>query len=102
LNNLEISILIIGWLANIVIVITNFPQTIKTIRTRSVKDLSLPTYMSLAFGLMLFVIYGVLLSQWALIIGNLISLLTVIPILVIKIKDVTKKDEIPCIVPMQN
>lgn len=102
MNRLELAILIIGWVANIVIVVTNFPQAIKTIRTRSVKDLSLPTYITLTIGLTLWVVYGGLMLQWSIVIGNIISLGFVIPILIIKIIDVKKQSEIPCIVPMQN
>ncbi len=62
------------------------PQTIKLYKTKSAKDLSLWTYVVLAVGTLLWVIYGVLLKQPPIYIANIICFLLASIILFLKFK----------------
>ncbi|MBM4157952.1 MAG: hypothetical protein FJ216_04125 [Ignavibacteria bacterium] len=62
------------------------PQAIKAIRTKHTKDISLPMLIMLVFGIILWVIYGILISNIPLIGANTISLILNITLLSLKIK----------------
>ncbi|MAH03504.1 hypothetical protein CMI39_01815 [Candidatus Pacearchaeota archaeon] len=62
------------------------PQAIKTINTKSTKDISLLMYLSLIIGVILWLVYGILIKDLPLIIANGISLIFVTIILTMKIK----------------
>lgn len=51
-----------------------FPQAIKTIRTRETGGLSLMMYLLLVAGVALWMIYGLLIGSWPLIIANAVTL----------------------------
>jgi MtN3 and saliva related transmembrane protein len=82
-NNL---ITFIGLLAGTCTTISFFPQIRKIYRTRRTRDLSLPTYVLLDMGLLLWVVYGVALHQIAVIIPNLIIFVLNSYIIVMKLK----------------
>lgn len=60
------------------------PQAIYTIRTRDTDGIAMPTFLLLGFGSIFFVIQGLMLENWPLIITNLIT--TVSSIIVFGIK----------------
>lgn len=62
------------------------PQVIKTLREKDTKSLSLPMYLILTSGLLLWLTYGILIKDWALIIANSITGILALIILVAKIK----------------
>ena len=62
------------------------PQAIKTIKTRHTKDISLWTYLILAVGLALWFIYGLLITDWPIILANGVTLLFVGTIFLLKLK----------------
>lgn len=68
---------IIGFLAAILGTICWLPQTIKTWRTREVKDLSIWANLLILATVILWLIYGVLLGAWPLIVANVISIVLV-------------------------
>jgi MtN3 and saliva related transmembrane protein len=65
---------IIGLSAAVCTTISFLPQTIKTIKTKQIKGLSLIMYSLLTFGLFLWFIYGFLRKDYPIIIANGISL----------------------------
>lgn len=67
----------IGFLAAILGTICWLPQTLKTWRTREVKDLSLWANLLILATVILWLVYGFLLGAWPLIIANVISILLV-------------------------
>lgn len=81
----ELFIMLIGFIATGLTTISALPQTIKTLRTRSTKDISLVTYALLNIGLVVWLFYGIILHQLPIIIGNLLSLCFCIPILIMTI-----------------
>ncbi|RKS19033.1 MtN3 and saliva related transmembrane protein [Flavobacterium endophyticum] len=64
---------IIGILAAFFTTIANFPQAYKIIKEKTSKGVSANTYLVLLTGTSLWVIYGILQSDWPLIIANAIS-----------------------------
>ena len=64
---------IIGFLAAILGTICWLPQTIKTWRSREVNDLSLWANLLVLATVILWLIYGILLGAWPLIVANVIS-----------------------------
>ena len=51
-----------------------FFQIAKILKTKSVKDISLPMFIVFCIGLTLWLIYGVAIKNWPLIIVNVISI----------------------------
>ena len=63
-----------------------FPQVIRIYRTRQTRDISLPMYIILAIGVALWVVYGILLQGWAIIIANAIVLPLCLYIVIMKLR----------------
>ncbi len=66
---------LIGLVAAACTTLAFLPQAIKTWRTRSTGDLSLPMFLLMTFGVALWMVYGLVLGDWPLIIGNAVTLL---------------------------
>ncbi len=77
---------IFGFIAALLTTSAFLPQVIKTIREKDTKSLSLPMYIILTAGLLLWLTYGILIKDWALIIANSITGLLALIILIAKIK----------------
>ena len=80
----EITALILGWIGNILVILLNFPQMIQTVKTKSTKDLNIWTYVLLSVVLISLFIYGILIRQYPIIFGNIISFIIMSPILILK------------------
>ncbi|MEK7287614.1 MAG: SemiSWEET transporter [Elusimicrobiota bacterium] len=61
-----------------------FPQVIKSWRTGKTKDISLLMYLLLAVGIILWLVYGILRRDTALIFANSVSLVATFIILFLK------------------
>jgi MtN3 and saliva related transmembrane protein len=68
------SIDLVGALAAILTTAAFIPQAIKTIRTRDTSGLSLTMYVLLLAGVTLWMVYGIILGSWPLILSNAIVL----------------------------
>jgi MtN3 and saliva related transmembrane protein len=64
----------VGALAAILTTAAFIPQAIKTIRTRDTSGLSLSMYVLLLAGVTLWMVYGIILGSWPLILSNAIVL----------------------------
>ncbi|MCK0126798.1 SemiSWEET family transporter [Gelidibacter sp. F2691] len=62
------------------------PQTLRTWRTRQTKDLSLSTNLLVLLSVTLWLIYGVMLAAWPMVIANAIAIALVGSIIVAKLK----------------
>jgi MtN3 and saliva related transmembrane protein len=62
------------------------PQVIRTWRTRSTRDISLGMFLLTAFGLVLWLIYGVAMGDWPLIVADAVSLIFAVTILGLKLR----------------
>ncbi len=67
----------IGFIAAILGTICWLPQTIKTWRTRETKDLSLSANLLVLATVALWLIYGIAIDAWPLIVANVISVILV-------------------------
>lgn len=65
--------IIIGYLAAICMVLGYMPQAIYTIRTRDTDGIAMPTFILMGLGSLFFVIQGFILSNWPLVITNVIT-----------------------------
>lgn len=80
---------LIGFVAAACTTVSFAPQLIKAWRTRSTEDISLGMYLILTFGILMWLIYGVLLSDAPLIVANGITLALASGILFLKITQTT-------------
>jgi MtN3 and saliva related transmembrane protein len=78
--------LIIGLIAASLTTFAFLPQSIRAIRTRHTKDISLPMLLMLEFGVVVWIIYGTLISDIPLLAANSISFIFVTITLVLKLK----------------
>lgn len=65
---------IVGIFAGFFTTIATLPQIIKAYKTKSLDDVSLLMFVSIVFGLALWLIYGILIQSFAIIMWNVISL----------------------------
>ncbi len=62
------------------------PQTLRAIRHRDVASLSLVTFSAFGLGILLWLVYGLLIGSWPVIIANAVSLALNLAIVVQKIR----------------
>jgi MtN3 and saliva related transmembrane protein len=77
---------IIGLIAGTFTTISFFPQVIRVCKTRSTRDISLWMFLLFTIGVLLWLIYGIYLQQWPVILSNLLTLISAVIILVFKMK----------------
>lgn len=77
---------IIGLLAAVISSVSMMPQVIKVHVTKKTDDLSLGAFSVLATGLFLWFIYGILIGEWPVILGNAMGLTLTLYIVVMKIR----------------
>jgi MtN3 and saliva related transmembrane protein len=77
---------LIGSVAGISTTGAFLPQVIRTWRTRSTDDISLGMFLLTAFGLFLWLIYGLALNDWPLIVTDAVSLILAVTILGLKLR----------------
>ncbi|HET57723.1 MAG TPA: hypothetical protein ENN35_04680 [Deltaproteobacteria bacterium] len=76
----------IGLAAAVLSSLAMTPQVIKIYRTRQTGDLSLPAFLSLATGLFLWLVYGVMIGAMPVIVGNAVGFSLVMYVVVMKLK----------------
>lgn len=77
---------IIGYTAAILTTLSFVPQVIKTWKTRSTKDISLSMFVAFCIGVFLWMVYGIMLMSWPIIMANAVALLLGATILLLKIR----------------
>lgn len=80
------SVQTLGLIAGAFVVVASLPQIFKIIKTKRTSDISLPMYIILNIGIFLWMVYGFLTQQIAIIITNVIFQLVNLIILFLKIK----------------
>lgn len=75
---------IIGYTASICMILGYLPQAIVTIRTRDTDGIAMPTFCMLGLGSIFFVVQGIMLSNWPLVITNVIT--TICSVIIFGIK----------------
>jgi MtN3 and saliva related transmembrane protein len=76
----------IGALASVLTTISFVPQVWRVWKTRSARDLSLPMYLIFTMGVALWLVYGVMLGSWPIIVGNAITVVLAGMVLAMKLK----------------
>ena len=79
-------ILIIGFTAAFFTTFAFLPQSIRTIKTKETKDLSLGMLVMIEIGLVAWLCYGFMISSTPIIAANAVSLIFMSFILILKIK----------------
>ena len=72
----------IGVIGMVVICIAGLPQLVKTVKTRSVEDLSLPFFILILVGASLLLVYSFYIEDLIYIIGNILTILITILLIV--------------------
>ena len=83
---MDTFVLILGLTAAALTTFAYLPQSVKTIRTKHTKDLSLLTIVMLEIGLICWLIYGLMIVSIPIIAANTLSILLMTVILIMKIR----------------
>ncbi len=81
----------VGMLAGTLTTLAFLPQAVKTWKTRSTRDISLTMFLSFTLGVALWLVYGLMMGAWPIILSNLITLALAGTILYLKLSH--RKDE---------
>lgn len=82
---------IIGYCAAFLTTIAFLPQAIQSWRTRDLSGISLGMYSLFTAGVGLWLIYGLLIETWPLILANALTFALAVSILVLKVRAKTQK-----------
>lgn len=77
---------VLGLIAGGFVVFASLPQILKIIRTKRTGDIALPMYVALNIGTFLWIVYGFLTQQMAVLVTNIIFQIFNLTILFLKIK----------------
>ncbi len=77
---------IVGMIAGTLTTIAFVPQVVKTWRSKSTHDISYGMFILFSFGLLLWLIYGIVINAWPIIISNLVTLVLALVILGLKFR----------------
>jgi len=77
---------IIGYIAGTLTTVAYLAQVLRTLKHRRTKDISLGMYLMLCSGIGLWLVYGVFIHSWPVIIANAVTLALSGAVLVMKIK----------------
>lgn len=80
------SVQILGLIAGGLIVFASLPQILKIIKTKRTSDISLPMYIIINIGTFLWIVYGFITNQIAILIPNVIFQIFNLIILYLKVK----------------
>jgi MtN3 and saliva related transmembrane protein len=76
----------VGYLAAVLTTLSFVPQVWHTWRTRDVGGISLGMYAAFAAGVFLWLVYGLLLDAWPIVVANAITLALALAILAMKLR----------------
>ncbi|MBZ0220428.1 MAG: SemiSWEET transporter [Candidatus Methylomirabilis sp.] len=79
------SITLLGLLGGTLTTASFFPQVVKTIKTRSTKDVSFAMFLLLSVGITIWIIYGIKIGSVPVVIANSVSLVFSLIILILKL-----------------
>ncbi len=77
---------LIGYLAAVLTTISFVPQVWQTYRTRDVSGISLGMYIVFAAGVFLWLVYGLVLGAWPIVVANAVTLALALAILAMKVR----------------
>ncbi|WP_321322085.1 SemiSWEET transporter [Labilibaculum sp.] len=77
---------ILGFAAAFCTTVSFVPQAIRIIKTKHTKDISLAMYSLFNIGILLWLLYGIVIVSWPMILANAVTLLLTLIILYLKIR----------------
>jgi MtN3 and saliva related transmembrane protein len=77
---------IVGFAAACLTTVSFLPQAWHTFRTRDVSGISLGMYACFTLGVFLWLIYGLIVGAWPIVVANAITLMLALGILVMKLR----------------
>ena len=77
---------IVGYIAGTLTTVAYLAQVLRTLKHRSTKDISLSMYLMLCTGIALWLVYGIFIHSWPVIIANAVTLALSGSVLFMKIK----------------
>lgn len=77
---------LIGTLAAVLTTVSFLPQALHTFRTKDVRGISLGMYSVFTAGVAMWLVYGLLLGAWPVVIANIVTLALASAILVMKLR----------------
>ena len=77
---------LIGYIAAGLTTLSFLPQALHTFRTRDVRGISLGMYALFNSGVALWLVYGLLIDAWPIVVANAITLCLALTILVMKLR----------------
>ena len=75
-----------GFIAAVMTTFSFVPQVMRVWRTRSVADISLGMYSMYTFGIAIWLVYGILIMSWPVILSNLVTFILAGCVLAMKIR----------------
>lgn len=78
----------IGSMAAVCTTLAFVPQVLKSWRTRDLSGISLPMYTIFTVGVLLWLVYGILIQDWPVIVANAITALLASAVLFLKLKSI--------------
>lgn len=79
-------ITLLGLIAGIITTSSFVPQLVKSWKTHHTKDLSLPMYLMLDLGILLWLLYGILTNDLPVLLANGVALILSTAIIILKIR----------------
>lgn len=76
----------IGFLAATLTTVAFVPQALHSWKTRDLSGISLPMYSMFSAGVLFWLIYGVMIQSWPVIIANTITLILACVVLTLKVR----------------
>ncbi len=76
----------IGFLAATLTTVAFVPQAFQSWKTRDLSGISLPMYSMFSTGVLFWLIYGVMIKSWPVMIANAITLMLACLVLILKVK----------------
>src|SRR5262249_10408891 len=77
---------LVGYAAGFLATAAFVPQVAKTFKARSARDISLGMYVLFCSGVALWLIYGLLISSWPVVLSNLVTLMLAGSVLILKLR----------------
>lgn len=75
-----------GYVAATLTTLAFVPQAVKTLRTRDTRSISVQMYVVFTIGVGFWLVYGIVLRSWPMIIANIITFLLAASILAMKLR----------------
>ena len=77
---------LIGYAAAVLTTSSFVPQAVHTFKTKDVRGISLTMYSIFVVGITLWLVYGLLLNAWPIVLANTVTLTLALTILTMKLK----------------